>query len=157
MIIKINCYNQLYRNISLVFDRLIISFEVFIEHFYNYNHLRRIEQRDEVLNIKLFTNWKKFNARIKSMILIDYDDEHIYRIIDVKSDIHRVFNVNWLRNKRVNQNDVASSSRVSESRDLLSRDSDFELNATLTSFIFASIAIDNAIDTFLNELALKLD
>ena len=34
---------NLYRNISLVFDRIVISFEVFIEHFYNYDHLRRIE------------------------------------------------------------------------------------------------------------------
>ena len=153
LIVTIN----LYRNISLVFDRLVISFEVFIEHFYNYNHLRRIEQKDKTLNIKFFTSWKKFNVRIRSMILIDYNDEHIYRIIDVKSDIHRVFSVNWLRNKRVNQNDVALLFRVSESRDLLSRDSDFELNATLTSFTFASIAIDNAIDIFLNELALKLD
>ena len=136
---------NLYRNISLVFNIFVISFEVSIEPFYNYSHLRRIEQKDEALNIKFFTSWKKFNARIKSIILVDHNDEHIHRIIDIKSDIHRVFNVNWLRNKRINQNDVSSSSRISEFR------------ATLTSFMFALVSIDNAIDKFLNDLALKLD
>ena len=147
---------NLYRNISLVFDRIVTSFEVSIEHFYNYSHLRRIEQRGEALNIKFFTSWKKFNDRIKSMILVDYDDEHIYRMIDVKNDIHRVFSVNWFDNKRVNESDVASTSRVLEFRDLLSRDSDFESNATLTSFTLAS-SIDNVIDKFLNDLVFEVD
>ena len=146
---------NLYRNISLVFDRIVISFEVFIEYFYNYDHLYRIEQRGEALNIKFFTSWKKFNDRIRSMILVDYDNEHIYRMIDVKSDIHRVFSVNWLENKRVNENDVASTFRVLKSRDLLSRDSDFESNSTFTSF--TSVSIDNAINKFLNDLVLKID
>ena len=79
------------------------------------------------------------------MILIDYNDEYIYRMIDVKNDIHRVFNVNWLRNKRINQNDVLSLSRVSE------------FCATLTSFMFVLVFIDNAIDKFLNDLVLKFD
>ena len=89
------------------------------------------------------------------MILVDYNDEHIYRMIDVKSDIHRVFSVNWFENKRVNENDVASTSRVLKSRNLLSRDSDFESNSTFTSF--TSVSIDNAIDKFLNDLILKID
>ena len=90
---------NLYYNISSVVDLknkinwFIIFFEVFTSHMYNYNYIRRINQLNEILNIKLNTNWKKLIDHIKSMILIDYEEKHIYRMIDWNNKIKRMFNV----------------------------------------------------------------
>ena len=114
-----------YRNISSVVDlknkinRFIISFEVFTSHMYNYNHLRRVNQLNEALNIKLSTDWKKLIDHIKSMILIDYEEKHIYRMIDWNNKIKRVFNVYWLNHKKPSKqqkNQINKSARIDNIR-----------------------------------------
>ena len=72
-----------------------------MNRMYNYAHIQRVEQIKKILNIKLQINWKKFKNRIKFMMLIEYDDEYIYQIIDVNDKMKRVFNVNRLRHKRL--------------------------------------------------------
>ena len=96
---KIIIIINLYRNISSVvglknkINRFIIFFKIFTNHMYNYNHIRRINQLNKALNIKLNTGWKKLIDHIKSMILINYEEKHIYRIIDWNNKIRWIFNV----------------------------------------------------------------
>ena len=107
--LKIIIIVNLYRNISSIVDlkdkinQFIIFFEIFTSHIYNYNYIRRINQLNETLNIKLSTNWKKLIDHIKSMILIDYERKHVYRIIDWSNKIKRMFNVYWLNHKKLSK------------------------------------------------------
>ena len=97
---------NLYRNISSVvnlkdkINQFIIFFKVFTNYMYNYNYIRWINQLNEILNIKLNTSWKKLINHIKSMILIDYEKEYIYRMINWNNKIRRIFNVYWLNHKK---------------------------------------------------------
>ena len=97
--LKVIIIVNLYRNISSIADLknkinwFITFFEIFTNHMYNYNHIRRVNQLNEILNIKFSTDWKKLIDHIKSMILIDYEEEHIYQMIDWNNKIKRMFSV----------------------------------------------------------------
>ena len=93
-----------FRNIYFVTDfindngKLVISFQAFIERFYNYQTFRRIDQKSKYQIIKSATSYKKFDDYKASNVLIDYEKKHIYRIITEKDKIKRCFNVEWYNN-----------------------------------------------------------
>ena len=90
---------NLYRNIFLVIDftneknEFIIFYESFTNYFFNYNFLRRINQRDEYQIIKFLIDYKKFIDYRALDIFVNYKNEHIYRMIIEKNEIKRIFNV----------------------------------------------------------------
>ena len=108
-------------------DKSISSYQKFIDHVYFIERFRRIDQEGEYLMIKFNTEWKKFQDHRQREILIEYDEESIYRMIIISSNIYRFFNVEWLDNKR--------------------------FHSTTESFAHAS---RNEIDIFLNNLNVKL-
>ena len=97
--LKIIIIVNFYCNISSIVDlknkinQFIIFFEIFTNYMYNYNYFRQVNQLNEILNIKFNTNWKKLIDHIKLMILIDYEKEHIYQMIDWSNKIRRMFNM----------------------------------------------------------------
>ena len=96
---------NLYRNIFLVIDftieknEFIIFYEFFTNYFFNYNFLKRIDQRNEYQIIKFSIDYKKFIDYQVFNIFMNYENEHIYRIIIEKNEIKRIFNVEWQNNK----------------------------------------------------------
>ena len=118
---------------------------------YNYNHIRRVDQLSEILNIKLSINWKKLIDHIKSMILINYEGEHIYRMIDWNNKIRRRFNVYWLNYKRSSkhQKQINKSARIDNIRSVQ------QASSTVSFTSINVIVINKFLDAFniqLNEI-----
>ena len=89
----------MYRNIFFVIEfidkknEFIIFYEIFTNYFFNYNFLKRIDQRDEYQIIKFSIDYKKFVDYRALDIFVNYENEHIYRMIIEKNEIKRIFNV----------------------------------------------------------------
>ena len=89
----------MYRNIFFVIEfideknEFIIFYEIFTNYFFNYNFLKRIDQRDEYQIIKFSIDYKKFVDYRAFDIFVNYENEYIYRIIIEKNEIKRIFNV----------------------------------------------------------------
>ena len=89
----------MYRNIFLVIEfidkknEFIILYEIFTNRFFNYNFLKRIDQRDEYQIIKFLIDYRKFVDYRAFDIFVNYKNEHIYRMIIEKNEIKRIFNV----------------------------------------------------------------
>ena len=79
-------------------EKSIISYKAFTNHLYNYNFFRRIDQRNKYQIIKFNTNYKKFDDYKISNVLINYKNEHIYRVIIETKKFKKCFNVEWYDN-----------------------------------------------------------
>ena len=147
---------NLYRNISPVAGlkdktgRPITPFEASTGHMYNYSHIRRVGQLGEALNTKPSTGWKKLTDHTKPMVLVGYEGEHIYRMIDWNNKIKRVSSVYWLGHKRPSEhqeNQTNKSARTDNIRPVQQAPSTVPSTSTNTT----------AIDRFLDALGTQLD
>ena len=131
----INAVNHL-RNICSVKNLInnnkksITSYETFTNHSYNYNFFRRINQKDEYQIIKFSTSYKKFDDYKVSNVLINYKNEHIYRVIIKAKKFKRCFNVEWYDSfsKMSFQNSQSSSQALKSFQAFQSTQSLFEIN-----------------------------
>ena len=144
----INVINHL-RNICSITNLInnnkksIISYETFIDHLYNYNTLRKIDQKKYQI-IKSSTSYKKFDDHKISNVLINYESKHIYKIIIETKKLKRCFNVEWYDNfnKTLFQISQSSSQTLQSSfQTTQSTQSSFEINQ-----------IDQFLNAFFNEM-----
>ncbi len=88
------------RNRFSMTNRSITSFEADTKRKSSFAHLRRIETTDYVMKRKLVTRWKKLALRSFSVVLVNYERDHIYRMLRLNEIIYRVSSVIWIKKKR---------------------------------------------------------
>jgi hypothetical protein len=105
-----------FKNRSSMIDRSIISYEADTKRKFFLAHLRRIETIDYAMKRKSITRWKKLISRSFSIVLVEYEEDHIYRMLRFNEIIYRVSSVIWIKKKREESFLVEISKRsVSES------------------------------------------
>ncbi len=88
------------RNRFSMTNRLIISFEADTRRKFSFAHLRRIETTSYVMKRKSVTKWKKFALRSFFVVLVNYERNHIYRMLRLNEIIYRVSSIIWIKEKR---------------------------------------------------------
>jgi hypothetical protein len=81
-------------------NKSIISFEVDTRWKFSFAHLRRIETTSYVMKRKSITKWKKLVFRSFFVVLVNYEKNHIYRMLRLNEIIYRVSSVIWIKKKR---------------------------------------------------------
>jgi hypothetical protein len=89
-----------FRNRSSMTNKSIISFEIDTRRKLSFAHLRRIETTGYVMKRKSVTKWKKLALRLFLVVLVDYEKNHIYRMLRFNEIIYRVSSVIWIKKKR---------------------------------------------------------
>ncbi len=80
-------------------NKLIISFEINTRRKFSFVHLRRIKTMSYVMKRKSITRWKKLALRSFSVVLVNYEKDHIYRMLRLNEIIYRVSSVIWIKKK----------------------------------------------------------
>jgi hypothetical protein len=88
------------RNRFSMTNKSIISFEIDTRRKFFFAHLRRIETTSYVMKRKSVTKWKKIVLRSFSVVLVDYEKNHIYRMLRLNEIIYRISSVIWIKKKR---------------------------------------------------------
>ena len=122
----------------------ISPFEASTGHPYPIKHFRRIGQAGEYLVLKPNTGWKKWEDRRQPGILVGYEGDCIYRMIDKNGSIRRSSNVEWRGNKRPREPTSAPIGSDSPP-------------ASTASTPTPTQAERSEIDAFLDELATQID
>jgi hypothetical protein len=84
-----------FRNKQFVTNKNVILYEIHINRKLKLNHLRRVRQTDFAQVRKSIIEWKKFQKRNEKCVLIEYEENHIYRMINSKKNTtirHRKMN-----------------------------------------------------------------
>ncbi len=89
-----------FRNRSSMTNKSIIFFEIDTKRKFFFAHFRRIETTSYVMKRKSITKWKKLAFRSFSVMLVNYEKEHIYRMLRLNEIIYRVSSVIWIKKKR---------------------------------------------------------
>jgi uncharacterized protein YqgQ len=107
-LIKIINYFQ---NRFSMIDKSITFYEVDTKRKSFLVHLRRIETIDYVMKQKSITRWKKLFSRSFSIVLVKYEENHIYRVLRLNEIIDRVSSVIWIKKKREESSFVEISNK----------------------------------------------
>jgi hypothetical protein len=67
-----------FRNRFSMIDKLIILYEVDTKKKFFFAHFRRIETIDYVMKRRSITKWKKLISKSFSIVLVKYEENHIY-------------------------------------------------------------------------------
>jgi hypothetical protein len=76
----IKIINYLRNRFSMI-DRSINFYEVDTKKKFSFVHFRRIERIDYAMKRKSITKWKKLISRSFSIVLVEYEENHIYRML----------------------------------------------------------------------------
>jgi hypothetical protein len=77
-----------------------ISFEIDTKRKFSFAHLRRIKTTSYVMKRKSITKWKKFIFRSSFIVFVNYEKNHIYRMLRLNEIIYHVSFVIWIKKKR---------------------------------------------------------
>jgi hypothetical protein len=85
----IKIINYLRNRFSMI-DKSIIFYEIDTKRTFFFVYLRRIETIDYVMKRKSITKWKKLISKSFSIVLVEYEKDHIYRMLRLNEIIYRV-------------------------------------------------------------------
>jgi hypothetical protein len=88
------------RNRFSMTNKSIISFEIDTRRKFFFAHLRRIDTTSYVMKRKSVTKWKKLVFKSFSVVFVNYEKDHIYRMLRFNEIIYRVSSVIWIKKKR---------------------------------------------------------
>jgi hypothetical protein len=130
-----------FQNRFLIIDKSITFYEVDTKKKFFFAHFRRIETIDYVMKRKSITKWKKLISRSFSIVLVEYEENYIYRMLRFNEIIYRVLSITWIKKKReesllVEISDKAAKRSIFESIESSTKRQAFELNS-LIIFIFS--------------------
>ncbi len=89
-----------FRNRFSMTNKSIILFEIDTKRKFFLAHFRRIETTNYVMKRKSITKWKKLVFRSFFVVLVNYEKDHIYRMLRFNEIIYRVSFVIWIKKKR---------------------------------------------------------
>jgi hypothetical protein len=95
-----------FRNRFSMIDKSIISYEVDTKRKSSFAHFRRIETIDYVMKRKSITKWKKLIFKSFSIVLVNYEKDHIYQMLRLNEIIYRVLFVIWIKEKHSNDVEI---------------------------------------------------
>jgi hypothetical protein len=99
-----------FRNRFSMINKSIIFFEANTRWKFFFAHFRRIEITDYVMKRKSITKWKKFVLKSFFVVLVNYEKNHIYRMLRFNEIIYRVSFVICINEKRKKSSIVEISS-----------------------------------------------
>jgi hypothetical protein len=102
-----------FRNRFSMIDKLIIFYKVDTKRKFFFAYFRRIEIFDYAMKRKSITKWKKLISRSFSIVLVNYEENHIYRMLRFNEIIYRVSSVIWIKKKREESLFVEISNEIS--------------------------------------------
>jgi hypothetical protein len=105
-----------FRNRSSMTNWSIISYEIDTRRKSSLAHLRRIETTNYAMKRKSVTKWKKLVLRSFFAVLVEYEKDHIYRMLRFNEIIYRVSSVIWIKKKREESLVVEISNETSAKR-----------------------------------------
>jgi hypothetical protein len=89
-----------FRNRFSITNKSIISFEIDTKKKFSFTHLRRIKTTSYVIKRKSITKWKKLALKSFFVVLVNYEKNHIYRMLRFNEIIYRVSFVISIKKKR---------------------------------------------------------
>jgi hypothetical protein len=89
-----------FRNRFSMTNKSIIFYEIDTKKKSFLAHLRRIETMSYAMKRKSITKWKKLIFRSFFVVLVEYEKNHIYRMLRLIEIIYRVSSVIWIKKKR---------------------------------------------------------
>jgi hypothetical protein len=95
----IQIINYFWNRFSMI-NKSITSFEIDTKRKFFFAHLRRIETTNYVMKRKSITKWKKFALKSFFVVFVNYERNHIYRMLRLNEIIYRVSSVIWIKKKR---------------------------------------------------------
>jgi hypothetical protein len=107
------------RNRSSMTNRSITSYEIDTRKKSSFAHLRRIETTSYAMKRKSVTKWKKLALRSFFAVLVEYEKNHIYRMLRLNEIIYRVSSVIWIKKKREESLLVEISDEISAKRSVI--------------------------------------
>jgi hypothetical protein len=107
------------RNRSSMTNRSIISYEIDTRRKSSLAHFRRIETTDYAMKRKSITKWKKLAFKSFFAMLVEYERNHIYRMLRLNEIIYRVSSVIWIKKKREESLFVEISDEISAKRSII--------------------------------------
>jgi hypothetical protein len=105
----IKTINYLRNRFSMI-NKSITSFEANTRRKFFFAHFRRIKTTDYVMKRKSITKWKKLVFKSFFVVFINYEKNHIYRMLRFNEIIYRVSFVIWINEKRKKSSIVEISS-----------------------------------------------
>ncbi len=103
------------RNRFSVTNRSMILYEIDTKRKSSLAHLRRIGTTGYAMKRKSITKWKKLALRSFFVVLIDYESDHIYRMLRLNEIIYRVSSVIWIKEKREESSSLISDTLTKRS------------------------------------------
>jgi hypothetical protein len=107
-----------FRNRFSMIDKSIIFYEIDTKRKFFFAHFRRIETTNYAMKRKSITRWKKLVFRSFFAVLVEYEKNHIYRMLRFNEIIYRVSSVIWIKKREewflVEISDKASAKRSIE-------------------------------------------
>jgi hypothetical protein len=104
-----------FRNRFSMINTSIISFEIDTKRKFSFAHLRRIETTDYVMKRKSITKWKKLILKSFFVVFVEYEKDHIYRMLRFNEIIYRVSFVIWINEKRKEESSIVEISSTKRS------------------------------------------
>jgi hypothetical protein len=89
-----------FRNRSSMINKSIILFEVDTKRKFFLASFRRIETTSYVMKRKSVTKWKKLAFRSFFVVFVNYERNHIYRMLRFNEIIYRVSFVTWIKKSK---------------------------------------------------------
>jgi hypothetical protein len=106
----IKTINYLKNRFSMT-NKIITFYEIDTREKSFFAHLRQIETTNYVMKRKSITRWKKLAFRSFSVVLVNYEENHIYQMLRFNKIIYLVSFVTWVKEKTINSNTFESTKR----------------------------------------------
>jgi hypothetical protein len=151
----IKTINYLRNRFSMI-DKSIISYEIDTKRKFFFAHLRRIETIDYAMKRKSITRWKKLILRSFSIVFVEYEEDHIYRMLRLNEIIYRVSFVIWIKKKREESFLVEISKRsISESTKSSTKKQAFESNSIIIFISSSQLNQSDIVVSFFSTFSTK--
>jgi hypothetical protein len=107
------------RNRFSMTNRSITFYEIDTKRKSFLAHLRRIETTSYAMKRKSITKWKKLALKSFFAVLVEYEKNHIYRMLRLNEIIYRVSSVIWIKKKREESLFVEILNEISAKRSVI--------------------------------------
>jgi hypothetical protein len=125
------------RNRFSMTNKSITLYEIDTKRKWFLAHLRRIETTNYAMKRKSITKWKKLVLKSFSTVLVEYEKDHIYRMLRLNEIIYRVSSVIWIKKKREESllveilSEISTKRSVTESIELSTKKQVLESNSII--------------------------
>jgi hypothetical protein len=140
------------RNRFSMTNKSITFFEIDTRRKFSFVHLRQIETINYVMKRKSITKWKKLASRSFSIVLMNYEKTHIYKMLRLNEIIYRVSFVIWIKKRRKNSIVEASIEASAKKQVIEQIESSAKKQAIESNFVIIFMSISQLIQSFVKSI-----